>query len=137
MNLRAQVSVEYLIIVGFVTFLILSIIGVAFVYASNISDKIVSYQVESYSQKILSSAETVFYAGEPSKATFTAYLPKGVLSIEIIPEGIIINVSTSSGVTRSLYESTVPIQGALTPSFGVKRILVSAGTNVVSISEAP
>ena len=141
---RGQISVEYLIVVGFVIFIVLGLVGVALFYASGISDQVKLNQIESYANKIISSSESVFFAGEPSQVTITAYLPEGVQSVEVIedPPGsgetfMLFRVSTSSGISVIAYPSDVVLmETTLSSDRGVKRILIKAEeTNEVSITE--
>lgn len=132
---RGQISTEYLIVVGFVVFLVLGIIGVAFFYTSVTNDQIKVSQVSNFANKIISSSESVFYAGEPSKLTITGYMPIGVTSFEIMSSEIVANITTSSGVTRISFTSNVPLSGSVSISDGVKRIQVVAQQNEVLISE--
>lgn len=132
---RGQVSTEYLIVVGFVVFLVLGILGVAFFYTSITNDQIKVSQVSNLANKIVSSAESVFYAGEPSKLTITGYLPIGVNSFVIMQNEIVVSLSTSSGVTVMSFSSNVPLSGNISSTEGVKRIEIKALQNEVSISE--
>lgn len=133
-----QVSIEYLIVIGFVTFIIISILGVAFFYYSNIKDKIIMTQLSNYANKIISTAESVFYAGEPSKATITAYLPKNVNQIEIIDNELVFTVYTSSGEDKIGFSSNVPISvlGTLQTSYGLKKIQIEAQSQEAVITQA-
>ena len=132
---RGQISVEYLIVVGFVVFLVLGVLGVAFYYSSALRDSIKFYQLKGYVDKTLSSAESVFFAGEPSKSTFTAYLPDGVNNVYVLEENgehsLVVDISTSSGNALIAYPSNVPLalEGALNLNAGVKRIEVIARGN--------
>ncbi len=132
---RGQISSEYLILIGFATFIILGILGIAFFYTSGTNDQIRMSQLSSFAQKIISNSETVFYAGEPSKITFTAYLPAGVKNLTITPSEIIFSISTSSGVATTSFSSNVPLSGSLPISEGVKRMQVVAQLNDVAISQ--
>lgn len=135
MSRRGQISTEYLIVIGFVVFLVLGILAVAFFYTAGTSDQIKISQLTQFAQKITSSAETVFYAGEPSKVTFTAYLPAGVNLLDITPTELIVSVSTTSGVATMSFSSNVPLSGSISTSEGVKRIEVIAQENNVAINE--
>jgi len=134
-SMKAQISIEYLIIISFITFLIMSILAVAFFYAGNISDRIKMDQVQSYANKIISSSESVFYAGKPSKVLINAYLPIGVEGIEILNKDIVFNVTTNSGTTRIAFSSKVPLSGTLSNWEGVKAINITAGDDYVTINE--
>ena len=132
---RGQVSTEYLIVIGFVVFLVLGIIGIAFFYTSTTNDQIKVSQVSNLANKIVSSAESVFYAGEPSKLTLTGYMPIGVNSIQILSGEIVVNMTTSSGITIMSFSSNFPLSGNISSNEGVKRIEVLAQQNEVLISE--
>ena len=141
---RGQISVEYLIVVGFIVFVIIGILGVAFFYASGVEDKIKANQLESFVNKIVSSAESVYFAGEPSKVTITAYLPKGVRNIVILEDPpnsgnyfVIFGIETSSGVSRLSFRVDVPLDSEtnISTSEGVKRLTIEAGQNQVFITE--
>ncbi len=137
---RAQVSIEYLIIVGFVTFVVIAIIGIAFFYSGTIKGRINENQVGNYANKIIATAESVYYAGEPSRATITSYLPESVKDIEVVENNLVITFSTSSGMNVIAYQSNVPITESavsrLSPSKGLKKIVVIAEENQVVISQA-
>lgn len=123
---RGQISVEYLVVVGFIVFLIISVVAVAFFYTSGIKDRIRINQATDYANKIVSSAESVYYAGEPSKLTITAYLPVGVNEISVVENSIIISMTTNSGETTMAFSSNVPIDGNVSRGEGVKKIVVLA-----------
>lgn len=132
---RAQISIEYLIVIGFVVFLIITMIGVAFVYSSNIQDKLRSNQLDYFANKVISSSETVYYSGPPSKLTVKAYLPSGITGISISGNQILFNFTTNTGLNKISYKSDVPLTGSLSINEGVKRIVISAQTGNVLISE--
>ncbi|MBX4196276.1 hypothetical protein KW805_01685 [Candidatus Pacearchaeota archaeon] len=132
---RGQISMEYMILVGFISFLIIVSLGSALFYSSQIKDKIKFNQLERFSQKVINSAETVFYAGQPSRATITAYLPQGVQGITLSGTDMIFNVSGSGGVSTISYTSSVPLEGSLSPSDGLKKIIVIAQANSVQLVE--
>ena len=131
-----QVSMEYLIIVGFVTFIVIAILGVAFFYSGAIKDQIKSTQINNYANKIISTTESVFYAGAPSKSTISAYLPENVRSIEIDGYDLIIEVETYSGLNKIAFTSKVPLSGGpLSITKGLKKIEVEASEDSASITE--
>lgn len=132
---KAQVSTEYIIVVGFIIFLIISTLGVAFFYANKITDKIKMDQIENYANKLISSSERVLYAGKPSRTVVNAYLPAGVNGLDIIENSLVFNVSTSTGMTRIAFTSNVVIEGSLSKSEGVKRISIVAEEDKAVLNE--
>jgi len=131
---RGQVSLEYVVMVGFVILVIAGVMTLAMVYIGTIRDNTRMNQIVSYSNKIISAAESVFYAGQPSKTTITTYLPDGVSSIEITEDNLVFTVSTSSGPSKVAFQSNVPISGSLESSRGLRRVQVEAQSDTVVIS---
>jgi uncharacterized protein (UPF0333 family) len=131
----AQISTEYLIIVGFVVFLVIMLLGISLSYSSGSQDRIRSSTMEQFSNTIITNAEEVYYAGAPSKRVLTAYMPTGVESVVIDTIGITFNISSNSGTNVIFYPSKVPLAGALSFQGGVKRITLEAQPSRVFISE--
>lgn len=129
---RGQISSEYLILISFILFLVLSTLGIAMFYSTQIKDSIKFSQVESFAKKIVSQSERVFYAGEPARTTLTAYLPDGVTAIDINGYELILYVSSAGGQSVISYGSNVNLTGDISVNSGVKRIAINAtSTNVV------
>jgi len=126
MEKRGQVAFEYLVIMGFVTFVIVGILGVAFIYGNTIRDSIKVNQIENCANKLISTSESVFYAGYPSKTVTSCYLPDNIISVEILSEEIIFNYQTSTGITKRSFESNVQLSGTLSLNSGINKILIHA-----------
>ena len=129
---RGQISTEYLIVVGFIVFLVMVAIGTALFYTTQIKNYVKSDQIERYADDIITNSESVFYDGFPSKTTINAYLPEGVDAITISGKYIIIN--TTIGSVKA-YKSDVPLEGVLSYNSGVKRITVTAQIDKVVLAE--
>src|SRR3989344_4622658 len=123
---RGQIGTEYLIVISFVTFVILSVLGIALLYSSQIKDSIKFNQIEKFSGKVISSAESVFYSGEPARVTITGYLPEGVTGVQIEGKDIVFSISTSSGTSSIGYSSKVELKGNIPASSGIKKLLIVA-----------
>jgi uncharacterized protein (UPF0333 family) len=134
MGKKAQISTEYLIIVGFIVVFVIIMLGVALYYSSEIRDKMRENQMEQFAHKVIISAESVYYAGEPSKTTISAYLPSGISKIDVLEREISIEFTSGSGNNKISYLSKVPLEGSISKIEGVKRIVVSALPDKVSIS---
>jgi hypothetical protein len=132
---RGQISIEYLIVVGFIAFIVLVVVGMALYYSSTIQDTINSNEVSDYGNKIVSAAESVYYSGQPSKLTLSTYLPQQVSAVTIINDTLVVGYTTRAGTARLGFTSNVPISGTLTARPGVHRISLVAQANGVLISE--
>ncbi|MFH1500835.1 MAG: hypothetical protein ABIE22_02715 [archaeon] len=136
MERKSQAAIEYLIIIGFVTFAIMGILVVAYFYSNTARDRIRLNQLEIFTSKIINSAEAVYYSGEPSKATFAIYIPEGVheLTIPDIEPYILIKMSTGNGELVRVFDSNVALNGSITASPGVKTVVIEAKQNYVQIN---
>ena len=131
---RAQIGMEYLMIVGFLTFVIIGTLGIAMYHNNTIRDMISSRQVESMSTKIVSAAESVFYAGEPSKITIVSYIPEGISEINITDNTLFVTFQSSSGTNKVSFPSNVPITGTLSTVSGLRNIVIEATSSSVTIT---
>ncbi len=137
---RGQIGLEYLIVVAFVVFAVIIILGVSLFYTSGTRDQIKLNQLYTFANKLISSAASVYYAGEPSKVTIAAYLPAGVHNIQLIENNLVFTIVTAGGTTIIAFESKVPLDNGvsapvLSINEGLKRIVVRAGTDRVYIVE--
>ena len=132
---RGQASLEYTVLVVFVTFVVIGVLALAYVYSGGIKDRIKMNQIESFGKKIIATSESIFYSGNPSKATISVYLPREVTEIQITENSIIISVNTNTGITKIAYPSNVPITGTLSPNPGINKIQVIAEEDTVRISQ--
>lgn len=135
-NKNAQISMEYLVIMGFVTFIIIGLFGVAFIYSGGTKDQIKINQLSNFANKVISTAENVFFRGEPSKATITAYLPENIEEITISEEGLFFTIHTNTGKNIISFSSDAPLSGSLTIIKGLKRIQFIAQEDSVQITES-
>src|SRR4030042_1202089 len=85
---HSQISFEYLIIMGFIIFVIIGVLGVALFYSGAIKDRIKITQMTDCANKIISTAESVFYSGYPSRATINCYLPEGIQNVTVYDAAI-------------------------------------------------
>ena len=132
---KAQVSIEYMILISFVTFGIISIIVIAFFYSAAVKDEIRNNQVSAFASKIISEAERVFYAGSPSKRTVFIYIPEGVQAIEIKDKSLIVNYTgTRSILSVREFSANVNLTGSIPNSPGLKKLIITAQDDKTQIS---
>jgi Flp pilus assembly pilin Flp len=129
---RGQISTEYLVIVGFITFAVITALGIALFYVTEIKDVIKVNQVENFANKLISSSESIFFSGEPSQIEMIGYLPQGVTSITLNSKELIFQVETSSGTNIRAFPSRVTISGTISTDAGVKKLnLLAQDTQVI------
>lgn len=135
--MRAQVSIEYMILIGFVTFGIVTIIIIALFYSAAVKDEIRNNQISVFANKVISESERVFYAGAPSKRTLYVYLPEGIQAIELKDRSLIINYTSRSSITSvKEFSSNVNITGSIPISPGLKRLTITAQDDKTQISSS-
>jgi hypothetical protein len=133
---KSQAGIEYLIVIGFVTFVVITILMMSYFYSGSIKDSMISSQIEDFAKKVISSSESVFYSGEPSRTTITCYLPDGVQDINVTGNNIVFTFYTSSGINKIAFSSNVPLVGSISSSPGLKRLKLEANQDEVNISPA-
>ncbi|MDP2925047.1 MAG: hypothetical protein Q8N99_01615 [Nanoarchaeota archaeon] len=131
---RAQVAIEYIIIVSFVMFILIGVIATAFYYSGGIKDRIKIIQINNFANKIISTSETIYYYGDPSKATISVYIPEGVNNITVTSNSIVISTYLTTGQEITEFSSKVPLTGSFSFSAGVKTLRLEALSNSVRIS---
>ena len=131
---HSQISFEYLIIIGFITFVIIGILGIALFYSGGIRDRIKITQMSDCANKIISTAESVFYSGSPSRATISCYLPEGIQEITVYDDAISFSLQTSTGDSVTEFSSNVQLYGSIMATPGLKKIILTAEENRVQIS---
>lgn len=131
---RAQASIEYMIIIAFVTFAIMSVLGLAIFYSGQVRDDIKLNQIENFAIQLINSAESVFFAGEPSKTTVRLSLPSGISSVDVSDEGLFFVVDVTGGQSKRLFESRVRLAGSFNINEGSKKITLTANETHVIIA---
>ncbi|MBR9706509.1 hypothetical protein GOV14_05720 [Candidatus Pacearchaeota archaeon] len=134
---------EYLILVGFLTIIITGILGIGLYYSTTSGDQLKETQIHNFGNKVVGASRTVFYAGEPSKATIYPFLPEGISGIDAVYYNglyyLLINITASSGEQKLSFKSDVPIMidssNPITIASGVKMIIIEADASHAVISQ--
>lgn len=131
---RAQVSVEYLLIIGFIAVVTVPLIILYYNYTADSSDEIVASQINQIANKIVDAAESVYYLGEPSQTTIKAHIPGQIVGAGLDNKEVIFNVSTRTGISEIVKVSSVDLSGSLPIEKGIYSITLKARTTDVEIS---
>lgn len=130
-----QVAIEYLMVIGSTLFVI-SILMI--VYAEQTQEQgseLTSSQINLIGNKLIDTAEEVYYRGSPARKTLKVYIPTNVHNLTIYPNSIVFTIKIGSGYSDIDFLSTVPLQGDFLISQGVKNIAVIAEDSYVCIVE--
>jgi hypothetical protein len=131
---KAQISVEYVTIVGFVAAISIPLILIFATYSSQVNEDIISNQANTIASKIVDSAESVYYMGESSKITFTVYMPEKINSISVGHNEVVFYVRKMNGITEVVKYCHIPINGSISSSSGIQKIVVESRGDYVWVS---
>ena len=131
---NSQVSVEYVIIVGFILFITIPLILIFYEHTSSTNDQVITSQVDMIAKKVVDSAESVYYLGEPSKTRIKVYMPTNVEDVIIDNYEIVFKVKTRSGITDISQPSSVNISGIISVTKGIHYISIESKGDYVWVS---
>ena len=131
---RAQVGLEYLIVVGFVTFAAIFLLATSNYYQRKTEDQVVSSQVYSIARNLVDAAENVYYHGYPARTQIEAYMPDRVEEILINNTEINFKVRLKSGITDITSYSDVNLTGTITTTPGLKKIIIESKGDYINVS---
>ena len=138
---KAQVSVEYMFLIGFATLITIPLIIIYQSFIQDSREEIASVQIIEISKKVIDAAESVYYLGEPSQTTLRVNIPHNIVAVDL--EGgsletgyyeVIFNISTKSGIVEIVQNSAVNITGSLPINKGTYTITVKAKSDHVNVS---
>lgn len=125
---------EFLAIVGITTIVAISLLAVSNYYSKKIEETIDTNQIDRIAKEIVDTAESMYYFGEPSRATIKVFMPKGIENISIGPTEVTFKFRTESGQNEISYSSKVALQGNLPIYSGIYFISIEAREGYVWIN---
>ena len=132
--MKSQVSVEYMLIIGFVTVITIPLIIIYYTFTQESGDEITSVQIVQVAKKIVDAAETVYYLGEPSQTTLKVNIPGNVILATLSNKEVVFKIKTKSGVVDIVQSSSVNITGSLPTNKSTYTITVKSISNYVEVS---
>jgi hypothetical protein len=133
---RGQISIEFLTIFGFVFLMTIPLIIIFFDQSGSVQDAIAENQIRNIAVKLADKAESIYYSGEPSKATIKAYFPDKIQNIDISSRSIIFYYLTATNLNHSIVTSTaVNISGNLSINPGIHYIELESSGGMVLIKD--
>lgn len=129
-----QVSVEYLIIMGFVAVMMVPLIIIYYKFTSESKDEIISSQLNQIAAKVADAADAVYFLGTPSQSTIRAYIPGNVDNATLNNREVYFRVKSSSGYYDIVQVTSVNLSGELPTKQGTYDIMIKAQEDFVEIS---
>ena len=135
---RAQISMEYLTVVGISLFLLMPMIIIFYQQSGGLTDDINAAQLEKIGLELMDAAEEVYYLGPPTQKFMVIYLPQHINNIVISQQELLFNYSVTGGTRIYSLGTNIPLNlsGTLKTFQGQHRISVQAQANGVNISDA-
>jgi uncharacterized protein (UPF0333 family) len=133
---RCQVSMEYMLMVGFSLLLITPVIVIYGTERQSISDQVSYSQAKQIATKIADSAETVYYLGKPSRTTIRVYMPYNIQDISFNNYEVVVTLKMATHISEAIAVSSVNMVGNLTARPGIHEILFIADENQVNVTNA-
>ena len=134
MKKKAQASVEYLVIVGFVAVIVIPMIIIFYTYAGRTEDQIISNQLQKIGLTIGDSAEAMYYLGEPSRTRLRAYFPKNIQEVTVGNNEIVFVVRTKQGDNHVVIYTVIPVSGSMNAHSGYHNINIESKGSYVEIT---
>ena len=131
---KAQVSVEYMLIMGFATLMTLPLLLIYYTYTSDSSESVAASQALQVARRIVDASESVYYLGSPSQTTLKLNFPDRIYSTNLSNYELVFKIKTKNGLTDIVQVSAVNISGSLPISQGLHVITVSAQTGYVQVT---
>ncbi len=132
--MKAQISTEYLIIVGFALLLTIPTVLLFFSQSARNVDQVNSAQARQIARKIVDNAEKVYYLGEPSSTTVKVVMPRNVDSVVVSRRAVILRLSGSAGESDIVELSAVNLTGSVSSVSGVRYLRIENIGDRVNIS---
>lgn len=131
---KSQVSVEYMLVMGFAALMTIPLLLIYYTYSSDTSDSVSTSQAMQIARKIVDASESVYYLGKPSQTTLKLNFPDRIASTNLSNKEVVFKIKTKSGVTDIAQVSSVNITGSLPTTQGIHVITVKAEDNYVQIT---
>lgn len=132
--LRSQVSVEYMLIIGFATLITIPLLLIYYTYSSDTRESVATSQALQIARSIVDASESVYYLGKPSQTTLKFNFPDSIYSTNLSNKELVFKIKTKNGIADIVQVSSVNLSGTLPNSQGIHIITVKAEDGYVQIT---
>ena len=132
---EAQISIEYMMIMGFVTIITIPLIIIYYNFTQDSNDEIISTQINQVAKKVVDAAESVYYLGEPSQTNLRVNIPDNIVMANLSAGyEVVFKIRTKAGRADIVQNSPVNITGSLPTNKGTYTITIKAKSDHVEVS---
>ncbi len=130
---KGQVSIEYLIIVGFALAMTLPLLLIFNSQSKSINEEVTYAQTNKIADEIIIAVDSVYYLGEPSTKTIKVYFPEFIKDVQINNHSISFFVESSAGDYEVVKWAATTIDGEIKKFQGLHVLTIRANPNNVTI----
>jgi len=131
---KAQISMELIILLGFVLVLTGPLIVIYYNYSSKTEFELSQNQAHNIVNKIVDHAESVYYQGEPSKIIIKIAMPDHIENVIVNNRDITFQMKRSGNLFDVVASSKVNLTGNLEVTSGIKYISIESLGDSVNIT---
>ena len=132
---KTQISVEYMMIIGFATMMAIPLILIYYTYSSDATEAVSSGQALQIARLIADSSESVYFLGNPSQTTLKLNFPDNIKSTNLSGKEVLFRMKTRKGATQDIVQiSSVNMSGNLPKTAGLHIITIKAEDGYVSVT---
>jgi hypothetical protein len=133
---KAQISVEYMMIIGFATLMALPLLLVYYNYSADASEAVASGQALQIARAIADSSESVYFLGYPSQTTLKLNFPDNIQSINLSNREIVFRMKNRQRTADIVQVSSVNLSGDLPIKPGPHTVTIVAQDGYVQITSS-
>ena len=135
---KAQVSMEYLAVIGISLFLIMPMVIIFYERSGSLQDDVNAAQLEKIGLDIIDAAEEAYYLGPPTQKSLDINLPQGIQAVTIGAEDVTFDYTTLQGTSSLSLTSKLPLNmsGTINTHPGPQTLIIKAHKNGISINES-
>ena len=131
---RGQISVEYMMIIGFATAMAIPLIILYYNYTSDAKESVAGGQALEVARLIADSSESVYFLGYPSQTTLKLNFPDNIDSTNLSNKEVLFKMKTRKGISDIAQVSSVDLNGTLPITSGPHTVTIAAQYGYVLIT---
>ncbi|HLC49974.1 MAG TPA: hypothetical protein VJI97_00935 [Candidatus Nanoarchaeia archaeon] len=132
---KGQISVEYMMIIGFATMMALPLLIIYYNYSSDATEAVASGQAMQIARLIADSSESVYFLGSPSQTTLKLNFPDNIESTNLSNREVLFRMELREGRTTDIVQiSSVNMSGTLPKTAGMHTVTILAQDGYVLVT---
>lgn len=134
-GMKGQVSMEYLLVIGFALLMVIPIVIIFFMQSETIKDSVNLNQARTVAREIADNVKTVATLGSPAMTTIKVTMPDNIKAITIGQREIVITIETSGGTSDIFELLPANVTGTIRAESGIHILRIEVTPTNISITE--